>query len=132
MKVGVHQGSVLSPLLFVAVMEVVTRGVKEGLPWELLYADDLVLVTQSKEELREKVLRWKKCMELKGLKVNIEKTKVMRSGKSDGEIVKKMAMCSVWERCWGKLHSMQCLLWMGSQEVYWCQMSFGDYSEFQI
>ena len=27
-KVGVHQGSVLSPLLFVAVMEVVTRGVK--------------------------------------------------------------------------------------------------------
>ena len=32
-KVRVHQGSVLSPLLFfVAVMEVVTRGVKEGLP----------------------------------------------------------------------------------------------------
>ena len=40
----------------VAVMEVVTRGEKEGLPWELLYADDLVLVAQSKEELREKVL----------------------------------------------------------------------------
>ena len=87
-KVGVHQGSVLSPLLFVAVMEVVTRGVKEGSPWELLNADDLVLVAQSKEELREKVLRWKECMELKGLKVNIEKTKVMRSGKSGGEIVK--------------------------------------------
>ena len=88
-KVGVHQGSVLSPLLFVAVMEVVTRGVKEGLPWELLYADDLVLVAQSKEEeLREKILQWKECMELKGLKVNIEKTKVMRSGKSGGEIVK--------------------------------------------
>ena len=55
-KVGVHQGSVLSPLLFVAMLEVVTRGVKEGLPWELLYTDDLVLVAQSKEELREKVL----------------------------------------------------------------------------
>ena len=69
MKVGVHQGSVLSPLLSVAVMEVVTWGVKEGLPWELLYADDLVLIAQSKEELREKVLKWKKCMEAKGLKV---------------------------------------------------------------
>ena len=55
-KVGVHQGSVLSPLLFVAVMKVVTQGVKEGLPWKLLYADDLVLVAQSKEELRERVL----------------------------------------------------------------------------
>ena len=73
---------------FVAVMEVVTRGVKEGLPWELLYADDLVLVAQSKEELRERVLQWKECMELKGLKINIGKTKVMRSGKSGGEIVK--------------------------------------------
>ena len=90
-------------------MEVVTRGVKEGLPWELLYADDLVLVAQSKEELREKVLRWKECMELKGLKVNIEKTKVMRSGKSGGEIVKTgrwpCAVCG--ERCMGKLYSMQ-------------------------
>ena len=82
------EGSVLSPLLFVAVMEAVTRGVKGGLPWELLYTDGLVLVTQSKEELRERVLQWKECMELKGLKVNIEKTKVMRSGKRGGEIVK--------------------------------------------
>ena len=48
MKVGVYQGSVLSPLLFVAVMEVVTQEVKEGLSWELLYADDLVLVVQSR------------------------------------------------------------------------------------
>uniref|UniRef100_UPI00358E0C29 craniofacial development protein 2-like n=1 Tax=Myxine glutinosa TaxID=7769 RepID=UPI00358E0C29 len=44
-KVGVHQGSVLSPLLFVAVMEVLAQNVKEGLPWELLYADDLVLIS---------------------------------------------------------------------------------------
>ena len=51
-----------------------TRGVKEELPWELLYADDLVLVAQGKEEFRERVSRWKECMELKGLKVNIEKT----------------------------------------------------------
>ena len=37
-KVGVrvHRGSVLSPLLFVVVMNVVTREAREGLPWELL------------------------------------------------------------------------------------------------
>ena len=44
MNVGVHQGSVLSPLLFIIVMEAVTHSVREGLPWEMLYADDLVLV----------------------------------------------------------------------------------------
>ena len=84
-KVGVHLGSILSPLLFVAVMEVVTQKVRDSLPWELLYADDLVLVAQSIEELREKVQQWKICMESKGLKMNIDKTKVMRSGKGSGK-----------------------------------------------
>jgi len=37
-----HQGSALSPLLFVAVMEALSREFNVTLPWELLYADDLV------------------------------------------------------------------------------------------
>ena len=43
-NVGVYQGSVLSPLLFNIVMEAVTHSVRECLPWEMLYADDQVLV----------------------------------------------------------------------------------------
>ena len=39
-KVGLHQGSVLSPLLFAAVMDVVSREARSGLPSELLYTDD--------------------------------------------------------------------------------------------
>ena len=54
--IAIFQNILIFWRVLVAVMEVVTRGVKEGLPWELLYADDLVLVAQSKEELREKVL----------------------------------------------------------------------------
>ena len=38
MNVGVYQGSVLSPLLYIIVMEAVTYSVREGLPWEMLYA----------------------------------------------------------------------------------------------
>ena len=49
--VGVHQDSVL----FVAVMDVVTREAREGLSWELLYADDLVVTAPSKEDLQRKV-----------------------------------------------------------------------------
>ena len=49
MKVGVHQGSVLSPLLFIIVMEALSRTFREGLPMELLYADDLVLMADSEE-----------------------------------------------------------------------------------
>ena len=54
----------------------------------LLYADDLVLKAESIEERKENVLRWKECMEVKGLKVNIGKTKVMVSGMNCGAIEK--------------------------------------------
>ena len=42
-QVGVHQGSVLSPLLFIIVLETLSQKFCTSCPWELLYADDLVL-----------------------------------------------------------------------------------------
>ena len=78
-KVGVHQGSVLSPLLFVMVLEALSREFRTGCPWELLYADDLVLIAESMEELSEKFETWKQGMESKGLRVNTKKTKIMIS-----------------------------------------------------
>ena len=52
-KVRLHQGSVLSPLLFVIVMEMISRELQAGLPLELLYADDLILIAESEESLHE-------------------------------------------------------------------------------
>jgi len=63
-KVGLHQGSVLSLLLFVIVME-------------LLYADDLILMAKSQESLREKIVQWNSGLEAKDLKMNTGKMKVM-------------------------------------------------------
>ena len=64
MNVGVHQGSVLSPLFFIIVMEAVTYSVREGLPWEMLYTDDLVLVGKCEEELKRRdELCWIKRIE---------------------------------------------------------------------
>ena len=44
---------------------------------ELLYADDPVLVAETEELLMEKLRKWKRGMELKGLRANIGKTKVI-------------------------------------------------------
>jgi len=75
-KVGVHQGS--DPLLFNIVLEALSMHFREGLPWELFYADDLALIAESREELMEKIMWWKNGMEEKGLRVNMGKTKVMK------------------------------------------------------
>ena len=83
-KVGVHQGSVLSPLLFVMVLEALSRECRKGVPWELLYADDLVIIAESPEELERRYTAWKKSIECKGLRVNLGKTKVMISGLNRG------------------------------------------------
>ena len=43
-KVWVHQGSVLSPLLFIIVLEALSHEFWAGVPWDDLYADDLVIM----------------------------------------------------------------------------------------
>ena len=78
-NVGVHQGSVLSPLLFAIVVDVVANKIKEGMLQEILYADDIVLIAESMTELHEKFYGWKSALESKGLKVHLLKTKVMVS-----------------------------------------------------
>ena len=52
-KVGLLQGSVLSPLLFSAVMDVVSSEARSGLPSELLYANHLVIMDQQWDSLSD-------------------------------------------------------------------------------
>ena len=79
-KVGVNQGSVLSPLLFIIVLEALSCEFRAGVPWEDLYADDLVIIADSLNECVRRLLIWKKAMEKKGLRVNAGKTKVQACG----------------------------------------------------
>ena len=50
-KVEVHQGSVFSPLLFIIVLEALSREFCAGVevPWDDLYADDLAIIADSLE-----------------------------------------------------------------------------------
>ena len=73
---GVHQGSVLCPILFAIVLKALSRGFSAGLPWELLYADNLVIMADSLDELSVKLERWKAELSAKGLKVNTKKPRL--------------------------------------------------------
>ena len=79
-KVGLQQGSVLSPLLFA----VVASDSRSGLPSELLYALDLVLMAPTIEQHSRRVTEWRVCLLDKGLKVNSGRYKVM-VGSSGGK-----------------------------------------------
>ena len=97
-KVSVRQGSVLLPLLFAIVKEVITENARRGLDNELLYADELVIMSETMEDLKERFWNWKDALESKGLKVNTSKTKVMESG-AEGELFKsKIDPCGVCGR----------------------------------
>ena len=78
--VGVHQGSVLSRLLLIIVLEVSCREFHTCYPWELLYADDLIISAESMGELLVKLKTSTSEMEKKGLQVNIGKVKLMVTG----------------------------------------------------
>lgn len=81
-----HQGSVLSYLLFVIILEVITKKLRVGLPWELMDGVNLMLVADSEENLREKIRRWKSEMESNGLKMNFGERKVMCCDKTDMDV----------------------------------------------
>ena len=75
-KVGTHQGSALNPLLFVIVIEAISREFRVA----LLYVDDLAVIAETEEELIKRFNEWKDNADSKGMRLNINKTKVMISG----------------------------------------------------
>ena len=53
----------LSSLVFAVVIDVVTEHAREGLLNEILHADDLVLMSESLEDLWERFQRWRRALE---------------------------------------------------------------------
>ena len=104
---GVCQGCILSPCLFNLSAEYIMRnaGLEEtqaGIKIagrninNLRYADDTTLMAESEEELKSLLMRVKEESEKVGLKLNIQKTKIMASGpitswEIDGETVETVS-----------------------------------------
>ena len=84
-KVGLHQGSALSPLLFIMLMDVISKKVKMDPPYGMLFADDIVLCNNTMEGLMESLDKWSEALEQRGLKVSRQKTQYMKCKNGDIE-----------------------------------------------
>ncbi|KAK3527856.1 hypothetical protein QTP86_009414 [Hemibagrus guttatus] len=104
-EVGLHQGSALSPFLFAMVMDQLSEEVRQESPWTMMFADDIVICSESREKVEENLERWRFALERRGMKVTRSKTEYMcvneREGSGtvslQGEEVKKVQMGG--ERC---------------------------------
>ena len=86
-KVGVAQGSSLSPLLFVLCMNYTVQAILEPHPWTLLYADDVVICDKSKDSLEKKVEAWKELFDRAGFRLNVEKSEYLEVGEQTTQTV---------------------------------------------
>ena len=57
--VGLYKGSALSPLLFTIVMDQHTGEVRNEAPCSMMFVDDIVLVRESREEIKQDLEKWR-------------------------------------------------------------------------
>ena len=100
------------------VTDVLTKDVSYGTLMEL-YADDLVLCGESLNEVMDSYVRWKNVVEEKGLRVNVNKTKVMQLlfGKSSVSKVDSCRVCGERVGC----NFTRCTKWQK-----WVHRRFSD------
>ena len=82
-------------MLFVIIMEAISREFRVALPCEMLYADDLVVIAEREDDLIKSPKEWKDNVEKRGMRVNVNKTKVMITSVANAEGC-KMALCCLW------------------------------------
>ncbi|KAL1257192.1 hypothetical protein QQF64_012737 [Cirrhinus molitorella] len=99
-EVGLHQGSALSPFLFALVMDQLSEEVRQESPWTMMFADDIVICSESREQVEENLERWRFALERRGMKVS----RIQCNGECGKEVKKRVqAGWNGWRKVSGVL-----------------------------
>jgi len=83
--IGLHQGSALNPFLFTIVMDKISRRIQDELSWWMLFADDIVLIDETREEVNTKLEQWRDTLETRGFRLNRSNIEYLHCRFSAGE-----------------------------------------------
>ena len=88
-QVGLHQGSALSLFLFAVIMDRLMDEVRREPPWTMLFADDIVICEETREEVEWRLESWRYALERRGMKVSRSKSEYLCiNGGNDDKTVK--------------------------------------------
>jgi Reverse transcriptase (RNA-dependent DNA polymerase) len=76
-KIGLHQGSALSPYIFTLVMNKITKDIQRDIPCCMLFVDVVMLIDESRIGIDHKLESWRQTLESKGFKPSRTKTEYM-------------------------------------------------------
>jgi Reverse transcriptase (RNA-dependent DNA polymerase) len=90
-KIGLHQGSALSPYIFTLVMDEITKDIQGDIPWCMLFADDVMLIDESRIGFDQKLELWRQTLESKSFRLSKTKIEYMKcqfseENSDDGEV----------------------------------------------
>nr|XP_033510640.1 uncharacterized protein LOC117275475 [Nicotiana tomentosiformis] len=123
---GLHQGSALSPFLFSLAMNALTSHIEGEVPLCMLFADDIVLIDETRGGVNERPEVWRQTLESKGFKLSKTNTEYMEckfsNGTQEGDMEVRLDTQVIPNReCWSvknshtqklKVAEMRMLRWM--------------------
>ncbi|GKA31210.1 ataxia telangiectasia mutated family protein [Tanacetum coccineum] len=100
-EVGLHQGSSINPYLFTLILDELSRGIQESIPWCMIFAYDIVLIVESAKGLNNRIEKWREALEDNGLRILQPNESFMylgsmihRSGRIDEDVAHRIGVGS--------------------------------------
>ena len=82
-RIELHQGSALSPYLFNLVLDALIASIQDEIPKCVLFADNIVLLGDSNDEINQKLELWRRTLEFKDFQLSRAKREYMRCSFGD-------------------------------------------------
>ena len=89
-KVRLHQGSKLSPFLFAVIIDRLTDEVRREPPWTMLFADDIVICEETREEVERRLESCRYALERRGMKISWTKIEYLCINRGNDKETLKM------------------------------------------